>query len=94
MLECHYHVDFIAGHWINHGKEHCIVGVKGNPQCNRGFDCDIIVAEVTPPTLILTTRKMYRFLHIKRCEPRFSTHYWFRGNYWTKLIQIWYGDSI
>lgn len=35
-----------TGHWINHGKEHCIVGVKGNPQCNRGFDCDIIVAEV------------------------------------------------
>lgn len=35
-----------TGHWINHGKEHCIVGVKGNPQCNRGFDCDIVVAEV------------------------------------------------
>lgn len=21
-----------TGHWINHGKEHCLVGVKGNPK--------------------------------------------------------------
>ncbi|XP_059693504.1 LOW QUALITY PROTEIN: N6-adenosine-methyltransferase catalytic subunit, partial [Haemorhous mexicanus] len=35
------------GHWLNHGKEHCLVGVKGNPQgFNRGLDCDVIVAEV------------------------------------------------
>ncbi|XP_025912136.1 N6-adenosine-methyltransferase catalytic subunit isoform X2 [Apteryx rowi] len=38
-----------TGHWLNHGKEHCLVGVKGNPQgFNRGLDCDVIVAEVSP----------------------------------------------
>ena len=36
-----------TGHWLNHGKEHCLVGIKGNPNdINRGLDCDIIVAEV------------------------------------------------
>ncbi|XP_074645216.1 N(6)-adenosine-methyltransferase catalytic subunit METTL3-like [Tubulanus polymorphus] len=36
-----------TGHWLNHGKEHCLVGVKGNPQgVNRGLDADILVAEV------------------------------------------------
>ncbi|KAK1338840.1 hypothetical protein QTO34_019499 [Cnephaeus nilssonii] len=36
-----------TGHWLNHGKEHCLVGVKGNPQgFNQGLDCDVIVAEV------------------------------------------------
>ena len=36
-----------TGHWLNHGKEHCLVGVKGNPKhLNRGLDCDVIVAEV------------------------------------------------
>lgn len=31
---------------MNHGKEHCLVGMKGNPPVNRGLDCDVIVAEV------------------------------------------------
>nr|CAH8860815.1 unnamed protein product [Trichobilharzia regenti] len=36
-----------TGHWLNHGKEHCLVGVKGNPKgVNKGLDCDIIVSEV------------------------------------------------
>ncbi|KAA0185963.1 N6-adenosine-methyltransferase 70 kDa subunit [Fasciolopsis buskii] len=36
-----------TGHWLNHGKEHCLVGVKGKPQSvNRGLDCDVIVSEV------------------------------------------------
>jgi mRNA (2'-O-methyladenosine-N6-)-methyltransferase len=36
-----------TGHWLNHGKEHCLVGVKGNlKNANRGLDCDVIVAEV------------------------------------------------
>ncbi|KAL5111187.1 N6-adenosine-methyltransferase catalytic subunit [Taenia crassiceps] len=36
-----------TGHWLNHGKEHCLVGVKGSPRCmNRGLDCDVIVSEV------------------------------------------------
>jgi len=36
-----------TGHWLNHGKEHCLVGMKGKPtHLNRGLDCDVIVAEV------------------------------------------------
>ncbi|XP_057302452.1 N6-adenosine-methyltransferase catalytic subunit-like [Hydractinia symbiolongicarpus] len=38
-----------TGHWINHGKEHCIIGVKGNPDpslFNKGLDCDVLVSEV------------------------------------------------
>uniref|UniRef100_A0A8C6UFF4 mRNA m(6)A methyltransferase n=1 Tax=Neogobius melanostomus TaxID=47308 RepID=A0A8C6UFF4_9GOBI len=36
-----------TGHWLNHGKEHCLVGAKGSFQgFNRGLDCDVIVAEV------------------------------------------------
>jgi mRNA (2'-O-methyladenosine-N6-)-methyltransferase len=35
-----------TGHWLNHSKEHCIIGIKGNPQLNRNLDCDVIVAEV------------------------------------------------
>ena len=37
----------LSGHWLNHGKEHCLVGVKGNPKnFNRGLDCDLLVSEV------------------------------------------------
>lgn len=32
-----------TGHWLNHSKEHCLVGVKGNPKINRNVDCDVIV---------------------------------------------------
>ncbi|KAJ1981970.1 methyltransferase [Dimargaris xerosporica] len=37
-----------TGHWLNHSKEHCLVGAKGNPQrwLNCGVDCDVIVSEV------------------------------------------------
>ncbi|XP_048576672.1 N6-adenosine-methyltransferase subunit METTL3 isoform X2 [Nematostella vectensis] len=36
-----------TGHWINHGKEHCLIGVKGDTTgFNRGMDCDVLVAEV------------------------------------------------
>ncbi len=36
-----------TGHWLNHGKEHCLVGRKGeDAKLNRGLDCDVIVAEV------------------------------------------------
>ncbi|TRY79163.1 hypothetical protein TCAL_08330 [Tigriopus californicus] len=35
-----------TGHWLNHGKEHCLVGMKGDLKLNRGLDCDVIVAEV------------------------------------------------
>ncbi|KAJ1955437.1 methyltransferase [Dispira parvispora] len=37
-----------TGHWLNHSKEHCLVGVKGNPHpwLHCGLDCDVIVSEV------------------------------------------------
>lgn len=35
-----------TGHWLNHSKEHCLVGVKGDPVVNKFLDCDVIVAEV------------------------------------------------
>jgi mRNA (2'-O-methyladenosine-N6-)-methyltransferase len=36
-----------TGHWLNHGKEHCLVGMKGQPKnLNRGLDCDVIVAVI------------------------------------------------
>jgi mRNA (2'-O-methyladenosine-N6-)-methyltransferase len=35
-----------TGHWLNHGKETCLVGKKGDLKLNRGLDCDVIVAEV------------------------------------------------
>eukprot|EP01006_Ploeotia_vitrea_P026772 TRINITY_DN59719_c0_g1_i1.p1 TRINITY_DN59719_c0_g1~~TRINITY_DN59719_c0_g1_i1.p1 ORF type:complete len:825 (-),score=62.86 TRINITY_DN59719_c0_g1_i1:1614-4088(-) len=35
-----------TGHWLNHSKEHCLVGMKGNPKINRGIDCDVIACEV------------------------------------------------
>ncbi|BES91814.1 N6-adenosine-methyltransferase [Nesidiocoris tenuis] len=36
-----------TGHWLNHGKEHCLVGRKGSADhLNRGLDSDVIVAEV------------------------------------------------
>lgn len=35
-----------TGHWINHSKEHCLIGVKGNPKLNKKIDCDVLVSEV------------------------------------------------
>ncbi|KAI9001645.1 MT-A70-domain-containing protein [Gaertneriomyces semiglobifer] len=36
-----------TGHWMNHSKEHCLVGVKGAPNFhNARMDTDVIVAEV------------------------------------------------
>ncbi|KAJ9522259.1 hypothetical protein QJQ45_008086 [Haematococcus lacustris] len=35
-----------TGHWLNHSKEHCLVGVKGKPALNKFVDCDVVVAEV------------------------------------------------
>jgi mRNA m6A methyltransferase catalytic subunit len=35
-----------TGHWLNHSKEHCLVGIKGRPATNRLLDCDVILAEV------------------------------------------------
>ncbi|MCL7030301.1 hypothetical protein MKW94_000587 [Papaver nudicaule] len=55
-----------TGHWLNHSKEHCLVGVKGDPLVNRNIDTDVIVAEVRE-----TSRKpdeMYPLL--ERISPR------------------------
>nr|GMC99910.1 N6-adenosine-methyltransferase MT-A70-like [Ipomoea batatas] len=55
-----------TGHWLNHSKEHCLVGIKGNPEVNRNIDTDVIVAEVRE-----TSRKpdeMYAML--ERVSPR------------------------
>eukprot|EP00898_Chlorokybus_atmophyticus_P004032 jgi/Chlat1/462/Chrsp103S01071 len=55
-----------TGHWLNHSKEHCIIGIKGNPEINRNIDCDVLVAEVRE-----TSRKpdeMYGLL--ERLSPR------------------------
>lgn len=35
-----------TGHWLNHSKEHCLVGIKGDPLVNRNIDTDVLVAEV------------------------------------------------
>ena len=36
-----------TGHWLNHSKEHCLVGVKGSLESvNKRLDCDVLVAEV------------------------------------------------
>ena len=34
-----------TGHWLNHSKEHLLVGVKGKPQwLNRQIDIDLIIS--------------------------------------------------
>lgn len=34
-----------TGHWLNHSKEHCLVGVKGAvASAHAGVDCDVLVA--------------------------------------------------
>lgn len=35
-----------TGHWLNHSKEHCLVGIKGSPKINAKVDCDVIVSQV------------------------------------------------
>jgi mRNA (2'-O-methyladenosine-N6-)-methyltransferase len=27
---------------LNHSKEHCLVGIKGDPKINRFVDCDVL----------------------------------------------------
>lgn len=35
-----------TGHWLNHSKEHCLIGMKGDVKLNRNLDCDVLVSEV------------------------------------------------
>ncbi|TIB33971.1 hypothetical protein E3P85_01131 [Wallemia ichthyophaga] len=62
-----------TGHWLNHTKEHCLVGIKVSEDgvvrwpewLNKGIDCDVIVSEVRE-----TSRKpdeLYGM--IERCCP-------------------------
>ncbi|TIA90159.1 hypothetical protein E3P99_01710 [Wallemia hederae] len=62
-----------TGHWLNHTKEHCLVGIKVAQDgvvrwpewLNKGLDCDVIVSEVRE-----TSRKpdeLYGM--IERCCP-------------------------
>ncbi|KAL0291858.1 UNVERIFIED_CONTAM: N6-adenosine-methyltransferase MT-A70-like [Sesamum calycinum] len=71
-----------TGHWLNHSKEHCLVGVKGNPEVNRNIDTDVIVAEVRE-----TSRKPDEVPEV------FAPIRQFVGNSWTwgqiKLSDRW-----
>jgi len=74
-----------TGHWINHGKEHCLVGVKGSPNMNRGIDTDVLVAEVRATShkpdevygvierLSPGTRKIELFGRMHNCQPNWIT---------------------
>jgi mRNA (2'-O-methyladenosine-N6-)-methyltransferase len=75
-----------TGHWINHGKEHCLVGAKGNPSLmNKGIDTDVIVAEVRATShkpdeiygvierLSPGTRKVELFGRSHNCQPNWMT---------------------
>jgi mRNA (2'-O-methyladenosine-N6-)-methyltransferase len=36
-----------TGHWLNHSKEHCLIGYKGDvSNFNKNLDCDVLVSEV------------------------------------------------
>lgn len=35
-----------TGHWLNHTKEHLLVGIKGTPKLTKGLDVDVIVSMV------------------------------------------------
>lgn len=70
-----------TGHWLNHSKEHCLVGIKGNPQLNRYVDTDVVVAEVRETSrkpdemysllerLSPGTRKLEIFARSHNCKP-------------------------
>ncbi|XP_078482088.1 N(6)-adenosine-methyltransferase subunit METTL3-like [Ciona intestinalis] len=75
-----------TGHWINHGKEHCLVGIKGNPiGINRRLDCDVLVAEVRDTShkpdeiyglierLSPGTRKLELFGRVHNLQPNWVT---------------------
>ena len=34
-----------TGHWLNHSKEHCIIGKKGKPKHFLRMDCDVVVSQ-------------------------------------------------
>lgn len=34
------------GHWLSNNKEHCLVGIKDDPEVNRNIDTNFLVSEV------------------------------------------------
>lgn len=75
-----------TGHWINHSKEHCLIGIKGSPkEVNRSIDCDLVVAEVRETSrkpdemysllerLSPGTRKLEVFGRVHNCRPGWTT---------------------
>ena len=39
-----------TGHFLNHSKEHCLIGVKGDPPLGARRDCDVIDPPRARPT--------------------------------------------
>lgn len=76
-----------TGHWLNHSKEHCLVGIKGNPEVNRNIDTDVIVAEVRE-----TSRKPdevcpYYFVYLIFLESSCNKNMMQRVCYLTRCMQ-------
>jgi len=75
-----------TGHWLNHTKEHCLVGIKGNPKLNRYVDCDVIVSEVRE-----TSRKpdeVYRLLERLSPGSRKIEIFARRHNFWDGWLSL------
>ena len=49
-----------TGHWINHSKEHCLIGIKGQPKLNANIDCDVcrLSRPELSPALALSLRHL------------------------------------
>ena len=56
-----------TGHWLNHSKEHCLVGVKGEPATNRCIDCDVLVAEARDSSDQRPVCRAHAWLHNACC---------------------------
>ena len=77
-----------TGHWLNHSKEHCLVGVKGNPNINRCIDCDVLVAEVGLCCMLMLPARVWASAMALVCQMRLpAVHAWyFEGRLWLLLV--------
>uniref|UniRef100_A0A3P9D1J5 mRNA m(6)A methyltransferase n=1 Tax=Maylandia zebra TaxID=106582 RepID=A0A3P9D1J5_9CICH len=57
-----------TGHWLNHGKEHCLVGVKGNPQGHKPDEIYGMIERLSPGT-----RKIELFGRPHNVQPNWIT---------------------
>lgn len=64
-----------TGHWLNHSKEHCLVGIKGNPEVNRNIDTDVIVAEVRETSRKPDEVSMTMLLSLSTYQKKKLCHY-------------------